>query len=149
MTAAPLQTTLERFLFPPLVLPESVENKNSHTNVKSDRCPNTHFFVLLCFDDLILSEQVGHKTDRNRKNNTIYKTAKINQKGTVPIYRPLRRLRRQFPLQHRLCRRGLTPLANHRVAAAPYCSLHPPPAALANVPPPLCYAKGRSFCFLL
>ena len=37
-------------------------------------------------------------------------------------------------LQHRLCHRAFA-LANRRVAAPPYCSLTPPPAALANVPP--------------
>ncbi len=37
-------------------------------------------------------------------------------------------------LQHRLCQRGRCPHANRRVVATPYCSLHPPQAALATVP---------------
>ena len=40
----------------------------------------------------------------------------------------------RFLLQLRLCRRKRRLLANRQVAATPYPSLHPPPAALGNVP---------------
>ena len=41
---------------------------------------------------------------------------------------------RGFLLQLRLCRRALRSLANRQVAATPFPSLLPPPAALGNVP---------------
>ena len=37
-------------------------------------------------------------------------------------------------LNQRLCQRGQSPLANRLDSATPFCSLHPPQAALANVP---------------
>ena len=39
-------------------------------------------------------------------------------------------------LNQRLCLRGRSPLANRLDSATPFCSLLPPQAALANVPPP-------------
>ena len=47
------------------------------------------------------------------------------------------RIRRGWPpglLNQRLCHRVQSTLANRLDSATPFCSLYPPPAALANVP---------------
>ena len=52
----------------------------------------------------------------------------------VSLNHPQGALRQRLLLWLRLCLRSFHALANRQVTATPFCSLLPPPAALANVP---------------
>ena len=84
-----------------------------------------------------------------RQNDSRFLTAKI---GNVNISLPEKE--GFFLVCYRLCLKlsccnsgsvfaGHAPLANHLVAATPYCSLYLPQAALANVPPGMFFTAKR------
>ncbi len=123
----------------PLRLPNTQEKQ-------AQAVPKKDFFRRMSAEDYravtsVLRDGAAEATRAMRADERAYAKPEVPAPaGTCP--RPTERLRKMDVgmghapdlLNQRLCQRGQSPLANRLDSATPFCSLHPPQAALANVP---------------
>ena len=123
----------------PLRLPNTQEKK-------TQAVPKKDFFRQMSAEDYraaaaVLRDGAAETTRAMRADERAYAKPEVPAPaGTCP--RSAERLQKtdvgmgHAPdlLNQRLCQRGQSPLANRLDSATPFCSLHPPQAALANVP---------------